>query len=53
MAVTAKVTAPVPEPPEVVSGNVDPNVPDVDVTIKDCWARWLTLKDCETCNAGR
>ena len=29
----AKVTAPVPEPPEVVKLNGDPNGPDVDVTV--------------------
>lgn len=34
VVVTAYETAPVPEPPEVVSANVEPYVTDVDETVR-------------------
>ena len=36
--VTVKLTAPVPEPPDVASARAVPTVPPVDVTLRAAWA---------------
>ena len=45
---TAYVTAPEPDPPEVVSVNPDPSVPEDDVTTRVVWLALSTVTETTT-----
>ena len=46
------MTAPLPEPPDVVSVSGVPQVPLVEVTVRVAWSAEMTVKSCEVIEAS-